>query len=92
MPLRRSWFPSALNIPDMTSIPTEVLVKRRAELLAQVDDLNVRINEVEHWIALAGEAPETGYRALIGTPPETIPVTEFVRVVKARNPRKINKK
>jgi hypothetical protein len=39
----------------MASIPTEVLVKRRDELLAQIDALNVRVNEIERWLGLSGE-------------------------------------
>lgn len=76
----------------MTNISTDVLVKRRLELLAEIDRLNVRINEIERWLQIG----ETGYRldrdppaGYLGAGVVGAPISPTV--VQARNPRKINK-
>lgn len=75
----------------MASIPTEVLVKRRAELLAQIDALNVRISELEYWIGFAGQTldrdPPAGY---LGAGVVGAPIAPTI-IVKARKPRKIKR-
>lgn len=74
----------------MVNISTEVLERRRTELLATIARLEGALTEVEYWLGVASGTidrdPAVGYlnRRVVGAPSPAI--------VKARNPRTIKDK
>jgi hypothetical protein len=84
----------------MANLPTEILRSRRVMLLREIDTLNVRVDEIDKLLNLAGDsAPISPTMRLDRDPPEgwdkPVSITESgfrsITIVKARNPRKIKK-